>query len=408
MFHDIKAFCKWALIAVAVGIAAGLVGTAFHYGVEWVTELRGTYPWLIFLLPAGGVCIAGIYKLCGAEKDGGTNYVLDTVREDKKVPLITLPVIFISTIITHLCGGSSGREGAALQIGSSISDNIGRLIHLDEKDMHIMTMCGMAAAFSALFGTPVTAAVFSIEVVSIGIMHFSALVPCMISALTGLMTAQLFHVAPTRFVITEMVVLTPVTLVRVVCLSVLCAFVSILFCLVMKQTAKLYQKFVPNPFLKAAAGGLIVIALTLAVGSQYYNGAGMGNIDVAFHSEVPWYVFLVKLLFTACTLGAGFKGGEIVPAFFTGAAFGNAASRLAGLPASFGTGIGLVCLFCGVTNCPLTSVILSVELFGSEGLPFFAAACAASYMLSGYTGLYTEQKIMYSKTKAEYIDRKTM
>ncbi len=408
MFEDIKAFCKWALIAVAVGIAAGLAGTAFHYGVEWVTELRGTYRWLIFLLPAGGVCIAGIYKLCGAENAGGTDYVLETVREKKQVPLITLPAIFFSTIITHLCGGSSGREGAALQIGSSISNSIGRWLHLKEKDMHIMTMCGMAAAFSALFGTPVTAAVFSIEVVSVGVMYFSALVPCMVSALTGLMIAQLFHVAPTRFVIDGLIELSPASLARVAALSVLCAFVSILFCYVMKKTGKLYRKYIPNPFLKAAAGGVIVICLTLLAGSQYYNGAGMGYINEAFHTELPWYVFLVKLLFTACTLEAGFKGGEIVPAFFTGAAFGNAASRLVGLPASFGTGIGLVCLFCGVTNCPLTSVILSVELFGAEGLPFFAAACAASYMLSGYTGLYTGQKIMYSKTGAEYIDRKTM
>ena len=176
--------------------------------------------------------------------------------------------------------------------------------------------------------------------------------------------------------------------------------------MVMKKVSAFYKKYLPNQFLKAIVGGIIVIVLTFIVGNYDYNGAGMEIIESAFHTDMVWYAFLLKIIFTAFTLGAGFKGGEIVPTFFTGAAFGNVASKLVGLNSSFGTGIGLICLFCGVTNCPLTSMVLSVELFGSLGLPFFAIACATSYMLSGYIGLYSEQKIVYSKTKAEFIDKK--
>lgn len=406
MFGDMKAFLKWTLIAVIVGMIVGFVGTGFHYAVEFATELRHTFPALILILPFGGVYIAWIYKICGAENHGGTNLVIDTVRENKTVPIVTVPIIFVGTVITHLCGGSSGREGAALQIGSSISHAVGEAINLDEKDMHIMTMCGMSAAFAALFGTPVTAAVFSIEVVSIGIMHFSALVPCVISSLSALLVAELFFVSPTHFTILKYCEFNPSNIIRVIALSIMCAFVSIFFCMVMKKVSALYKKYLPNQFLKAIVGGIIVIVLTFIVGNYDYNGAGMEIIESAFHTDMVWYAFLLKIIFTAFTLGAGFKGGEIVPTFFTGAAFGNVASKLVGLNSSFGTGIGLICLFCGVTNCPLTSMVLSVELFGSLGLPFFAIACATSYMLSGYIGLYSEQKIVYSKTKAEFIDKK--
>lgn len=406
LLNDIKIFCKWILISVIVGLIVGFVGAAFHYAVEFATEIRHLFPIIILALPLGGLYIIWIYRVCGAENDGGTNFVIDTVRENKHVPIVTLPIIFIGTVVTHLFGGSSGREGAALQIGSSISNAVGDMFNLDEKDMHTMTMCGMAAAFAALFGTPVTAAVFSIEVISIGIMHFSALVPCIIAALSAIMTAQMFGVEATRFKIEQYMEFSPENLIKIVILSILCAFVSILFCITMKKISGIYKKYLPNKFVRVIVGGIIVIALTFIVGNRDYNGAGMDIITMAFKERVVWYAFLLKIIFTAFTLGAGYKGGEIVPAFFTGAMFGNSASYLIGVAPSFGTGIGLICLFCGVTNCPITSMILSVELFGSQGLPFFAAACATSYMLSGYIGLYSEQKIVYSKTKTEFIDKK--
>lgn len=289
----------------------GFVGTGFHYAVEFATELRHTFPALILILPFGGVYIAWIYKICGAENHGGTNLVIDTVRENKTVPIVTVPIIFVGTVITHLCGGSSGREGAALQIGSSISHAVGEAINLDEKDMHIMTMCGMSAAFAALFGTPVTAAVFSIEVVSIGIMHFSALVPCVISSLSALLVAELFFVSPTHFTILKYCEFNPTNILRVIALSIMCALLSIFFLHGNEKSTALYKKYLPNQFLKAIVGGIIVIVLTFIVGNYDYNGAGMEIIESAFHTDMVWYAFLLKIVFTAFTWVQGLKAEKL-------------------------------------------------------------------------------------------------
>ncbi|MDD3571153.1 MAG: chloride channel protein, partial [Lachnospiraceae bacterium] len=371
-----------------------------------VTEIRKEYSWVLFLLPIAGIFIAWLYKIMAAENDRGTNFVLVSIRSEENIPLKTAPLIFISTVITHFVGGSAGKEGAALQLGSSISNKIGELLKLDGNDMHTMSMCGMSAAFASLFGTPVTAAVFSLEVVSIGIMPYSALVPCILAAVTGSLVASAFGVAPEKFVLRGIPTVGALSIGKVILLSVLCAFISILFCFIMKNVHHGYDKYIKSRYIKGFIGGAIVLALTLIIGNSDYNGGGMNIVENAIYGKVFIGAFLLKIIFTAFTLGAGFKGGEIVPAFFTGATFGNVVAKTIGLNPSFGAGIGMIAVFCGVTNCPISSLILSVEMFGTEEILFFAIVCGVSYMLSGYTGLYSEQKIVYSKTKTEFIDRK--
>ena len=325
--------------------------------------------------------------------------------------------MFLSTIITHLVGGSSGREGAILQIGASVSAWLGRLARLDENGLRIITMCGMSAAFSALFGTPLAAAVFAMEVISVGVMYYAAIVPCVVSAVTGLWVARQLHVPGTAFALTGIPATTPLSVVKVVGMGVLFALLSILFCFVMHGAHKLYDRFLPNRLVRVIVGGCIVIGLTYLVwlwnpGTYDYNGAGEAVIHAAIEGHARPEAFLLKILFTAVTLGAGFKGGEIVPVFFTGSVFGCVAAPLLGLPAAFGAGLGLVSLFCGVTNCPLTSILLALELFGGtdgfspQNLALFAVSIAVSYMLSGYYGLYSEQKIMYDKFHPLFINRK--
>lgn len=410
-------FIRWLVFATIIGLVAGAVSSAFFYAFAWATGLRTTHPWLLWLLPVGGVAIVLFYRVCRVERDKGTNLVLTTVRENTTLPLRTAPLIFISTVITHLVGGSSGREGAILQIGGSISAFIGRLMHLDDKDSRVITMCGMAAAFSALFGTPLAAAVFAMEVVSVGVMYYAAIVPCVLSSLIGLSVAQLFHVPGTAFTLTEVPGTTPLSLVQVVGMGILFALLSILFCRIMHTASHLYDRFLPNRLVRVIVGGFIVIALTYLVwlwnpGTYDYNGAGEAIIHSAIEGHARPEAFLLKMVFTAITLGAGFKGGEIVPVFFTGATFGCVAAPLLGLPASFGAGLGMVSVFCGATNCPLTSMLLALELFGaSAGFPLqslglFAVSIAVSYMLSGYYSLYSEQKILYSKFRPEFINRK--
>ena len=398
----VRTFIKWTAAAAVIGAACGLVGTLFHFGVHEVTAFRGTHPWVLYLLPLAGLVIVGFYKLTGT--DGlGTDDIIDAVHQGKLLPILLLPAIFFGTILTHLCGGSAGREGAALQMGGTIGQYLGRHFQLDDRDLRVATLAGMAAFFSALFGTPLAATVFAIMVISIGVIYHVALYPSLLAALVAYGVSIYLGVEPTRFAV-SVPEQTVGMFVRVALLGVLCALVSILFCQVMHGAGHLMKR-IRNPWLRVVCGGAAIIVLTLIFGTDY-NGAGTEIVTAAVEQgtvAVPW-AFLLKLIFTAITLAAGFKGGEVVPSFFVGATFGCAAAPLLGLPAGFGAAVGLAAVFCGVTNCPLASTLMAVELFGAEGLLYFALACCLSYMLSGYQGLYSSQTILYSKLKAQFIN----
>ena len=399
------ALLKWIVVGGLVGGVGGVVGALFHLGVNYATSVRLAHPWVLYLLPLGGLVIAGLYRLCKLEGKG-TNAIIESVHFGESVPILLVPVIFVSTVITHLCGGSAGREGAALQIGGGIGYRTGRLLHLGEKDLPLATLCGMSGVFSALFGTPLTATVFALEVISVGVLYYAGLVPCITAAMTGYLISLLLGVPPTRFTV-AMPALDAWTMLLVLVLAILCALVSILFCRGLHITEHLAARLVKNSYLRAAAGGVVIIALTLLLGTTDYNGAGMDVIQRALNGQANGWAWLLKLLFTAITIGCGFKGGEVVPSFFVGAAFGCWVGTLLGLPPAFAAAIGLVAVFCGAVNCPIASVVLSVEMFGAEGMLYFAMACAISYVLSGYCGLYSSQTILYSKLRAEFINVRT-
>lgn len=410
MKHTLRRFAnsvKWVVFAVIVGAAVGLCGTAFSVLLTRATTLRLQYPWLLLLLPAGGLLIVGLYQLLRDQNDTGTNLVISAIHSGDHLPFRMAPLIFLSTLITHLFGGSAGREGAALQMGGSLGNTIGRIFRFDEKDRHVMIMCGMSAAFSALFGTPMAAAIFPLEVVSVGVMYYMALVPCVISSLVARGVADSFGVANEMFPVTSIPKFTVFAAVKISALAVLCALVSILFCVALHRTEELYRRIFKNAYLRVAAGGCIVVILTALVGNQSYNGTGITIIEQCIDGTVRPEAFLLKMIFTALTLGAGYKGGEIVPTFFTGAAFGCLFGNLLGFSPTLCTAVGMTSMFCGVTNCPISSLLISFELFGYEGMPYFLLAVAFSYMLSGYFGLYRSQKIMYSKYKTNYINRFT-
>ncbi len=408
-FHRMISAVKWVVFSIVSGILIGAAGTLFSFSMTFVTNTRLNHPWLIWLLPIGGLVIVGCYYVLHDQNDTGTNLVISAIHSGDHLPLRMAPLIFVSTLLTHLLGGSAGREGAALQLGGSIGNGIGRLFRLDEKDKHVMIMCGMSAAFSSLFGTPLAAAIFSMEVVTVGIMHYSALVPCVIAALVAHGIASLAGIAPETFVIAQIPDFNVINAVKISLLAILCALVSILFCITLHGAEFCYKHFFKNSFLRIFVGGCIVILLTLLVKDQTYNGAGMDFIARCMEeATVRPEAFLLKIIFTAATLCAGFKGGEIVPSFFTGAAFGCLFGNLLGFSPTLCTAVGMISVFCGVTNCPITSLLISFELFGYEGVPYFLLSVAFSYMLSGYFGLYHSQKIMYSKFKTNYINRKTL
>lgn len=399
----IKALFKWIAVALAVGILGGVIGSAFHICVDEVTHLRGQNGWMLFLLPLGGIAIAAMYRAFKSKGAIDTNLVIKSVRENDRIPKVMVPLIFVSTVITHAFGGSAGREGAALQIGGGIGYNLGKLFKLNETDLHIITMAGMSSVFAALFGTPVTAAVFSLEVVSVGAFNFMGILPCIISAIIAFWVATLFGIPATKFDVLFGAV-TAVDFLKVLLLGILCAILSIVFCLAIKKTEHYMEKLLKNPFLRSFVGGAIIVGLTLLVGTTDYNGAGMEVITKAISGSARYWDFALKIIFTAITISAGFKGGEIVPTFFIGATFGCVVAPLFGLDAGIGAAIGLVALFCGMVNCPIASIFLGIELFGAEGILLYATACAVSYVMSGYSSLYKTQKIVYSKTNAELVD----
>ena len=304
--QQLKTSLKWIVFAALSGTSVGLVSALFHFCLAGAARSREERPWLIWLLPFGGLLIVASYRLLQHEKDTGTNLVLSSIHSGHRLPLRMAPLIFLSTLITHLLGGSAGREGAALQLGGSIGSAIGRRVGFDEKDKNIMTMCSMSAAFSALFGTPMAAAIFSLEVVSVGIMHYAALVPCVIAALIACAIASRLGVPAEAFPLDAVPPLTVGNGAWIIVLASLCALLSILFCVLLHQSERLYHKFFPNPYLRIFAGGCIVLLLTLLTGSQRYNGSGIELIVHCMEGNAASpEMSVLKMLFTAATLGPG-------------------------------------------------------------------------------------------------------
>lgn len=405
--QQLLTFGKWLVFSLLTGIVVGLIGTAFSVSMTYVTRLRQAHNWLVFFLPVAGLLIVLFYKLLHQEHHKGTNLVIAAIRTDELIHARTAPLIFVSTILTHLCGGSAGREGAALQLGGSIGESIGRIFKFDEKDRTIIIMCGMSAAFSAVFGTPLAAVIFPMEMVSIGVMYYAALVPCTIASLTANQIALFFGVHGERFVVSEIPEFNLLNTGKIGILAILCAFLSIVFCIVLHETEKYIRKWLKNPYLRIAVCGAVVVGLTILFGTDY-NGAGMEVIQKAIEEGQVFYAaFFIKMIFTAITLGGGYKGGEIVPTFFLGATFGCVVGQILGISPMLCAAAGMTGVFCGVTNSPMTSLFISFELFGMEGMPYYLIVIAICYMLSGYVGLYKSQKIVYSKSEPTYINRES-
>ena len=380
-----------------MGLCAGGTGVLFYHCMSFVTNTRMNNPWLLFLLPLGGLLIIFLYRAAGEGDNKGTNLILIGIHENKPISIKVAPLIFISTLITHLLGGSAGREGAALQLGGSIGDYIGERFHFNDQARKTFIMCGMSACFSAVFGTPLAAAIFSMEVVSVGIMNYSALVPCVVSSFVASLLTEAFHAPAEHYIFTQIPHFSVVPGLRILIVAILFAGVSVLFCFALHSSEKLYHRYFQNPYLRVVVGGLLVIAMVYLFRTRDYIGAGIPMIEQCFAGSVPWYAFLLKILFTAVTLGAGYKGGEIVPSFFIGATFGCFIGPVFGLPAPLCAACGMVGVFCGVTNCPITSIMMAFELFGIDALPYYIITIAVSYLMSGYYGLYNSQKIVYSK-----------
>lgn len=383
----LKLFVKWLFIIAVMGIIGGFVGSFFHKCLEIVTHTREGNKYLILFLPLAGLMITAMYHPFRSKGTLNTNRILEAAEADGSVPFILSPLIFVGTLITHLFGGSAGREGAALQLGGSIGYNIGKLLKLNKAELHTIVMTGMSSFFSAMFGTPLAAAIFALEVVRAKNTHRRGIIPCLLSSAIAYMIAEFVGVEGVRFSV-ESAPITPGILLKAAILAAFCALVSIAFCLAIRYCSLGMKKLIANDYVRSFTGGIIIVLLAYLLKTTEYNGAGMSVIERAMSGEADYAAFVLKIIFTAITIASGFKGGEIVPTLFIGATFGCVVGGFLGLDPAFAASLGFAALFCGVVKCPIASVVLAFEVFGGEGILIYALVCAVTFALSGKFCLY--------------------
>ncbi len=394
----IRTFLKWGLLGALMGTIGGILGAVFYHALHFVTDVRLHNPWLIFLLPVGGLLTVALYRVLKLRKNRGTNEIIDAALDGHPISPAVAPGIFLAACLTHLFGGSAGREGAALQLGGSAASLLGKLFHLGEEDRKVMVMAGMSAVFAGLFGTPLTATLFCMEFESVGTLFTPALLPCYLAAFIASRVSGVMGVHAETYLLDTVHTMTLGNFWQYLVLAICVSMLGISMCWVFHKAEHMAAHHLKNPWLRIALGGGVITVLTLIAGDHRFNGAGMDMALKAVGGEADWYSFLVKMLFTAVTLAAGFKGGEIVPTFCIGATFGCLLGGLLGLDAGTAAALGLVGLFCCATNSPLASIVLSVEMFGGANLYLFAFTCVICFVLSGKSGLYASQILQFSKS----------
>ena len=398
-------FCKWAVLAAVMGCIGGTLGAVFHHALHFVTHLRLEQTWLVLLLPIGGLLSVAWYRLLKLNKNRGTNEIIDAVLDGEELKPQIAPGIFGAAALTHLFGGSAGREGAALQLGGSAASALSKVFGLKRQSRRVLIMAGMSSVFAGLFGTPLTAALFCMEFESVGTIFSPALLPCYLAAFTASSVSSLMGVHAEGYLLENAAAIGLGNLWAYLLLAVLISVLGITMCKVFHTAEHLAAHHVKSPWVRIFAGGVLIASLTYAVGDHRFNGAGMDMALEAVAGHADWYSFALKLLFTAVTLAAGFKGGEIVPTFCIGATFGCVAGGLLGLDPGIAGALGLVGLFCCATNSPLASIVLSIEMFGGANLHLFALVCVICFVLSGNTGLYASQMTLFDKASEKIPPR---
>lgn len=397
-FHLLIDLARWIPIASMAGVMAGSASALLLVSLDLATDLREAHRWLILLLAPAGLLVGYLYKCFGSSVEAGNNLILEEVHDPKAViPARMTPLILFGTFITHLFGGSAGREGTAIQTGASLADQLSKPLHLSPRDRRVLLMSGISAGFASVFGTPLAGSVFGIEVLTFGKLSYDAIAPCFIAAFIGDLVTKAWGIHHTIFTISEAPPLRIGGIVSSIVAGMIFGLVAMGFAKMTHTVSQISRSLIPSAPFRPFFGGIVVTLAVLLLGSTKYIGLGIPTIVASFYEKLPPYDFAIKSILTALTLGTGFKGGEVTPLFFIGSTLGNALSRILPLPSSLLAGMGFVAVFSGAANTPIASTLMAVELFGAEAGAYAGIACVISYLFSGHSGIYHAQRVGRSK-----------
>jgi H+/Cl- antiporter ClcA len=389
---------RWIPISALIGILAGSASALLLWSLELATKVRESHLWLIWLLAPAGGAVGLLYKHFGSSVEAGNNLILEEIHDPKEtIPIRMTPLILLGTFLTHLFGGSAGREGTAIQTGASLADQLSRPFRLDAAGRRIVLMAGISAGFGSVFGTPLSGAVFGMEVLAMGRLSYEAIAPCFMAAFVADLVTRAWHIHHTVYTVSSVPAMSISGIVCSMLAGIAFGLMGMAFATLTHRISALAKRFIPYAPLRPVVGGALVSTAVFALGTTKYIGLGIPTIVDSFHRPLPVYDFAAKTLFTSVTLGAGFKGGEVTPLFYIGSTLGNALSRILPLPSSLLAGMGFVAVFAGAANTPIASTLMAVELFGGEAGAFAGIACVLSYIFSGQSGIYHAQRIGKSK-----------
>ncbi len=385
---------QWLLLAVVIAVLVGSASALFLFSLDWATATRLQHHWLILLLPFAGFAVGWIYLRLGRSVEAGNNLILEEVHSPANtIPLRMAPLVFIGTVVSHLFGASVGREGTAVQMGASIADRFTPLLGLDNDARRMVLMAGVSAGFSSVFGTPLAGAIFGLEVMAIGRMHYTAIFPCLVAAVVADQVGLMWGVHHTHYAMSSIPTMSVWVLGSVIVAGCCFGLASRVFADTTHLIGGMMKKRIAYAPLRPFIGGVVVAAAVYLLHADRYIGLGIPVIVDAFqHPLAPWD-FLGKLVFTVTSLGSGFKGGEVTPLFYVGATLGNALAPLLHLPFAFLAGLGFVAVFAGAANTPIASTLMAIELFGADIGVYAAMACVVAYLVSGYTSIYRSQRV---------------